>query len=142
MKNWEFHEEEVKEYGFTFGMKNNKIYSCRELYCTECAFYTPGCLCTNSVMKWLYEEHKEPVVLTDDEKALCKLLGRGWIARDKDDSLYQYENKPRRKSDQKWLVCDGLYNDLSLRLNRIFPQCKFEFVKWEDEEPWEVKVDD
>ena len=75
--------------------------------------------------------------MTDDEKALCKLLGRGWIGRDKDDTLYWYENKSKEKGNQIWIP-----NGLSFRLTKIFPQCKFDFIKWEDEELWEVKVDD
>lgn len=37
---------------------------------------------------------------------------------------------------------NGLCNSLSCRLNKLFPQCKFDFIKWEDKEPWEVKVND
>lgn len=135
MKNWEFHEEEVKEYGFTFGMKNNKIYSCRELHCTECAFYTPGCLCTNLVIKWLYEEHKEPVILTDDEKKLCELLDGGWVVRSGNGVLCYYRQKPN-KNEQTGLW----YGRLGSSITSLFPQCKFEFIKWEDEEPWEVRI--
>jgi hypothetical protein len=137
MKNWEFYEKELKEYNLSFAMKDNKIYSCRELDCPECAFYRPKCSCNELTMKWLYQEHKEPIVLTDDEKSLCKLLGRGWIARDNDDdNLYWYEIKPKKKNFSAWLALSRMC------IGMVFPQCKFEFIKWEDEEPWEVKIDD
>ena len=142
MKNWEFYEDELKEHSLAFALMNNKICWCSDISCDECMFYMGSQTCGEAKLEWLYQEYKEPVVLTEDEKSLCKLLGRGWIARDKDDSLYWYENKPGGKSDLRWTFCNGSYGDLSLRLNKFFPQCKFDFIKWEDEEPWEVKVDD
>lgn len=149
MKNWEFCEEQLRKYNLAFAMNNdnhNQISSCESIRCDRCAFSASNqsepVICDVTKIKWLYQEHKEPAVLTNDEKALCKLFSRGWIARDKDDSLYWYENKPGGKSDLRWTFCNGSYGDLSLRLNKFFPQCKFEFIKWEDEEPWEVKVDD
>lgn len=54
-------------------------------------FYTGESQCDAARLKWLHQEYKEPVVLTDDEKALCKLFGRGWIARDENGNLYWYE---------------------------------------------------
>lgn len=138
MKNWEFYEEELKKYSLVFAMKDNQIYSCGSVSCDKCAFgvnYPRNCM--EAKVKWLYQEHKEPVVLTEDEKALCKLFGRGWIVRDKDGNLYWYETKPEKKNLSTWFassrrMCTGM----------VFPQCKFDFIKWEDEEPWEVKVDD
>lgn len=141
MKNWEFYEKELRTYGLSFAMEDNQMCSCAFASCDRCAFsMSESYPCDATRVKWLYQEYKEPVVLTDDEKALCKSFNRGWIARDKDDSLYWYENKPIGKNDQKWLLC--VHNHLSVRLNKFFPQCKFDFIKWEDEEPWEVKVDD
>lgn len=137
MKNWEFHEEEVKEYDFIFGMKDNKIYSCRELDCPECAFYRPKCSCNELTMEWLYQEHKDPVILTDDEKKLCELLKDGWIARSENGVLCHYRQKPHKNElTGSWYGRHGSYITLS------FPQCKFDFIKWEDEEPWEVNVND
>ncbi len=138
MKNWDFHEEELKKYGFAFAMINNKLVECFGTPCNKCAF-DPDIKksCSSAKMEWLYQEHKEPVVLTDDEKALCKLIGRGWIARDKNGGLYLYLNKPN-KTGIDWMEQDSKY----ISIHTIFPQCKFDFIKWEDEEPWEVKVSD
>lgn len=140
MKNWEFYEEEIKKNNFVFGVVNGEIVHCSSSNCYKCSFRSISC--GNQRIRFLYEEYEKSIRLTDDEKALCKLFSRGWIARDKDDSLYWYENKPGEKSNQNWMFYNGLCNGLSLRLNKIFPQCKFDFIKWEDEEPWEVKVDD
>lgn len=140
MKNWEFYEKELKSYNFDFALTDDKIYSCSEIPCSGCAFDL-GVLhtCNEAKVKWLYQEHKEPIVLTEDEKSLCKLLGRGWIARDMNGDLWWYEVKPEKKSSSAWILPSVLTNS---RIGIVFPQCKFEFIKWEDEEPWEVKVSD
>ena len=138
MKNWDFHEEELKKYGTAFALKDNQICSCFDTACEKCAFYMRGGTCDKHKMEWLYQEHKEPVVLTDDEKALCKLLCRGWIARDEYDDLRWYEHKPY-KGDCKWI---RTRQSRCVNIGGIFPQCKFEFIEWEDDEPWEVQVDD
>lgn len=142
MKNWEFYEQELSAYGFSFAMSNNRLCNCRETLCNNCAF----CLdrpyscdsCEGNKIRWLYQEYKEPVILTEDEKLLCKLLGRGWIARDKDDCLHWHERKPY-KGDCTWI---RTRQSKCVNIRDIFPQCKFEFIKWEDEKPWEVKVSD
>ena len=137
MKNWEFYEEELKKYGCAFAMINNQLVECFGAPCNKCAF-DPDIKksCSSAKMEWLYQEHKEPVVLTNGEQALCRLLGRGWIARDKDNNLYWYETKPKKKNLSAWLASSKMCIEM------VFPQCKFEFIEWEDEEPWEVKVDD
>lgn len=142
MKNWEFYERELRTYGLHFAMEDNQMCSCAFVSCDRCMFsMSESCLCDATRVKWLYQEYKEPVVLTDDEKELCKLLGRGWIARDKNGDLYWYGIKPKEKSLSKWLSSSIKMNELMF-IGMVFPQCKFDFIKWEDEEPWEVKVDD
>lgn len=138
MKNWEFYENELRIYGLNFAVEDNQMCSCAFVSCDKCMFgMSESCPCDATRIKWLYQEYKEPVVLTEDEKSLCKLLGRGWIVRDKDGNLYWYETKPEKKNLSTWFassrrMCTGM----------VFPQCKFDFIKWEDEEPWGVKVDD
>lgn len=133
MKNWEFYEEELKKYNLAFAMKDNQICSCAAVPCGRCAFnMDESRTCNVAKVKWLYQEHKETVILTDDEKALCKLLGRGWIARNKDNKLLWF--------DANITIPNTVSNAIDLTMG--FPQCKFDFIKWEDEEPWEVKVND
>lgn len=133
MKNWEFYEGELRTYGINFAMEDNQMCSCAFASCDRCMFsMSESCPCDATRVKWLYQEYKEPVVLTDDEKALCKLLGRGWIARNKDDRL--------RWFDANIAIPNTVSNVIDITLG--FPQCKFDFIKREDEEPWEVKVDD
>lgn len=133
MKNWEFYEKELKEHNIVFAMRDNQICWCSEISCNECMFYMNYPRdCNKAKTEWLYQEHKEPIVLTEDEKSLCKLLGRGWIARNEDNRL--------RWFDANIAIPNTVSNVIDLTL--VFPQCKFEFIKWEDEEAWEVKIDD
>lgn len=53
-----------------------------------------------------------------------------YVARDKDESLYLYEYKPK-KYNTVW--CDGI-GFLEKLDSNLFPE-----VKWEDEEPTEVE---
>lgn len=136
MKNWEFYEEQIKN-NPAFGVVGGEIVECIPPNCPKCSI--KNIRCYDERIKFLYQEHKEPVVLTDDEKTLCKLLGRGWIARDANNTLWWYENKPTANNGCAW--CNPK-DTLCTMTNKIFPKCKFDFIKWEDEEPWEVKVDD
>lgn len=141
MKNWEFYEKVLRHYAFNFTMKGNQAYWCLDVPCDKCMFHTNAPRrCDELKLEWLYQEYKEPVVLTEDEKSLCKLLGRGWIARDKDNSLWWYKNRPKDKLDECWWCIPN--STINIKISKYFPQCKFEFIKWEDKKPWEVKVDD
>ena len=141
MKNWEFYEKELKEHTLSFAVKDNQVHWCSDVRCDECMFYMgESQQCDAARLKWLYQEYKEPVILTEDEKALCKLLGRGWITRNQYNYLLWYDNKPN-KYDSTTSLRMQTEQSRCVNIGNIFPQCKFDFIKWEDE-PWEVKVDD
>lgn len=56
-----------------------------------------------------------------------------YVARDKDGSLWIYENKPIGKNTTGWLMCPNSKNE---RIDEDwFPE-----VLWEDEEPRELVV--
>ena len=57
---------------------------------------------------------------------------KAWVARDKDGMLYLYLAKPR-KSQSKWLP--NIRFDFVELSRESFPE-----VKWEDEEPTEVRI--
>lgn len=137
MKNWDYNEEFVKKNPL-FAVVKGKLVQCVDISCEECDFGGMNC-CSIARIEFLYQDNKELVVLTDNEKTLCKLLGRGWIARDSNGDLWWYEDKITERNSSAW-VATGI--GLNVKMNRFFPQCKFDFIKWEDEEPWEVKVDD
>jgi hypothetical protein len=136
MKNWEFYEKFVKNNPL-FAVVKGKLVQCVDTSCEECDFGGMNC-CSISRIEFLYQDYKEPVVLTDDEKTLCKMIGRGWIARDLDGKLWWYKTKPTKRTVGTWSNRSVIVADIS----DAFPQCKFEFIKWGDDEPWEVQIDD
>ncbi len=125
MKNWEFYEEEIKN-NPAFAVVDGKVVECIPPNCHKCSI--KNIRCCDERIKFLYQEHKEPVVLTDDEKALCRLLGRGWIARDKNDTLWWYQdNPPTKQTNDRITWCN--IGGLCTMIHKLFPQCKFDFIK-------------
>lgn len=84
---------------------------------------------------------KKPIVLTDFERELLKRVrkkGFGYIARDESKNLYLYSNKPVKDS-HKWESTlhyskEGHYIYIGVFLNDLF-----QFVKWEDKEPYSIE---
>lgn len=85
----------------------------------------------HTVMKWLLAEYVEPIKLTHDEYVILKNLPKKyeWITRDYYDDLEIFDYKPYKKGtlwgENDWCSLT-LFNHL------------FQFVKWEDEEPYEI----
>ncbi len=76
----------------------------------------------------LLEEYKEPIKLTAFEYKYLKIAKKSeynFIARDKNNNLYLYSNKP-------WKVKNGW--DYEDRTTPVFAEL-FKFVKWENESP-------
>lgn len=57
-----------------------------------------------------------------------------YIARDKDGDLYLYKKQPVKYSES-WQLCSDNPHDFYKLDSSLFPE-----VKWEDEEPTEVKL--
>lgn len=79
----------------------------------------------------LLEEYKKPVKLSKFEYEYLKVAkkeGFNFIARDKTNILYEFEKRPK-KCDLMW----GSGGDCV----RMF-KSTFSFVKWEDEDPWNI----
>lgn len=73
---------------------------------------------------------------TDRQKEIfkaLKVLGFNWIARDKDNPVIAFDIKPDRRS-----ICWYTTNCKQAELFTKNTQEKFDFVKWEDEEPFEI----
>ena len=88
------------------------------------------------MVKWLMSPYKPELVLTAREKHFVEFAQEGWLARDADNSLWWYEDKPIRACMTKWS-----YRKFAKRLSDKpynFEQC-FRFITWEDEEPWAVE---
>ncbi len=102
---------------------NDNKNICRVVTCSECVRL--------SLMN-LLEEYKEPVKLTKFEYEYLKVAKKeefNFIARDGDGRLFLYKNKPFKSLDE-WIVASKV-------CCRILDSL-FKFVKWEDEEPWNI----
>lgn len=102
---------------------NDNKNICRVVTCSECVRL--------SLMN-LLEEYKEPIKLTKLEHEYLKEAIKNeymYIACDVNGYIYFYKDKPFKSLDE-WIVasddCRGILDSL---LN---------FVKWEDEEPWNI----
>ena len=76
-------------------------------------------------------ERKETPKLTEDEKVILRNVPKQykWIARDIDGCLYVYESKPK-KGITMW-ESDGLP---MIPFDHLF-----QFIQWEDEEPYSIE---
>lgn len=102
---------------------NVNKHNCTGLVCSECLRL--------SLMN-LLEEYKEPIKLTKFEYEYLKVAkkeGFNFIARDGDGRLFLYKNKPLKSLDE-WIVAS---KDCCRILDSLL-----NFVKWEDEEPWNI----
>ena len=91
-------------------MKVYKDYTCKEL---------------------LWERKEKKLVISEDEKAILRNVPKHykWIARDIDGRLYIYASKPKK----------GLSIWLDTGLPMITFDHIFEFIKWEDDEPYSIE---
>lgn len=65
----------------------------------------------------------------------------GYLVREQDGSLFWFENKPvKSRVNGIWKIDLDNTNEPNhfVCLSNIFPQCKFDFIKWEDEEPYKI----
>ncbi|MFR1626090.1 MAG: hypothetical protein ACLSU6_03630 [Thomasclavelia ramosa] len=79
----------------------------------------------------LLEEYKEPIKLTQFEYEYLKVAKENeynFIARDINNRLYGFEKQPEKRNSM-WNSC-GDYVGMF--------KSTFSFVKWEDEEPWNI----
>lgn len=86
-------------------------------------------------LKELLWERKEPIKLTDDEKAILRNIDKNyeWIARDNDSMLFVFTGKPIKK-DYYW-KCEDEDDECCVYL---FDHL-FKSIKWEDEEPYLIE---
>lgn len=97
-----------------------------DLDCSECLR-----LSLLELLEEYKEEYKEPVKLTKFEYEYLKFAKENeynFIARDKNNNLYLYSNKPW-KAENDW--------DYEDRTTPVFAEL-FKFVKWENEEPYNI----
>ena len=126
-------------------MKNKEYYDLNKLEVFQSAdivsiYYGDDLIVTihkcnfnyEKIFKWLEEEYKEPIKLSDDEKVILKNMDKTfkWIARDSNNCIFVYSEKPIK---QKFFWYDTHCYNL-----RCFIHL-FQFIKWEDEEPYNIE---
>lgn len=80
--------------------------------------------------EWLFEEYVPPVGITEEEKNILSTIKHkyNWIARDDDNNLYVYKDKPMRE--------DGFWYGSAVGFNPF--NHMFKFIKMDDEEPYNI----
>ena len=88
----------------------------------------------HTVMKWLNEEYVEPIKLTHDEYVILKNLPSEskYIVRDGLGDLETWDFKPIRGNG----IWTTDYESYFIPLTAF--SHLFQFIKWEDEEPYEI----
>lgn len=143
MKNFEKFEKEIMEItrkGYAVALSNNKLIDCGSIICPDCDWSSnnnkDSFCCSARKILWLYKEYIERPKLSKQERKFCELFeGKDvWFATDKDcQSCIVYTEKPIKR-DFQWTG----HHIQTINI-RDFISAKFDFIKWEDEEPWNIE---
>jgi len=134
MTNMEHYREELEKLlslSSMFGRVNGEFKYCDNIECPKCEFWRGPGVCRLNTIKWLMAEHKPEPTLTAREKHLVECLQEGWLARDNYDDLVYCKTEPRKDG------CAWNYSTYEFDEEPIKEM--FEFITWEDEEPWSVE---
>lgn len=93
-----------------------------------------GKSCSECKSKWLNQEHKELIKLSEVERVILENIDKRykWIARDENDRIYVISGKKPKKHAGVW-VSEDKYNGMT-----AFSEL-FKFIKWEDSEPYNIE---
>lgn len=123
-------------------MTNNEIVPCKSIECGKCIFKVEEHEeCSDKIKKWCESEYVEKPTLTSKEKKFLDLLlpEYNYIARDYNTGkLSLYKNKPFKYRTRSWI---SQSKDFAYELPyacALFG-VEFDFIEWEDEEPWSIK---
>lgn len=95
----------------------------------NCIFNILGHCGIDRKREWLFDEFIPPISFS--ELIFVRIFkDRGWLARDKDGSLYLYLEKPT-KGQTKWCIKDGIDVRVCVKLDEEY----FKFIRWEDKKP-------
>lgn len=89
------------------------------------------------IKRWFFEEYKQPIKLTEDEKVILRNLPKKYeyIARDYNGSLYLYTKKPQKIVDTDYW---GTIVNSTSKIFNIYKHL-FKFIKWGDTEPYNIE---
>lgn len=135
MTNFEKYKDEILKLNMCDYMVtlNGEIFQCAEVKdncdADNCIFNMLKHCDVDSKREWLFDEFE--ISLTMSEIIFIqRIKGDGWLARDKDGSLYLYLEKVT-KGRTKWCIRDGIDVRVCVQLNEDY----FKFIRWEDSEP-------
>lgn len=88
-------------------------------------------------IRWVESEYVGKPTITSREKKFLDALLPEWkyIARDSNTSLYIYPIKPTRLGE-RWMVKNDYYF-YKIIIKDMYGNM-FDFIKWDDEEPWSI----
>lgn len=131
--------EKIKDEIKNFSDENNTLrcylaqIATNQNYSVNCYRGDVNCSeCLRLSLLDLLEEYKEPVKLSKFEYEYLKVAkkeGFNFIARDNDGCVCLYINIPTLKREFSW----GYNGEFMIVFEELF-----KFVKWEDEEPWNI----
>ena len=103
---------------------------CGDISCACCQFFHGNCVV--NIFEWMLEEYQEPVPkLTKAEKGFCEIIKNGYIARDKNEDLYLYNNSPY-VTETDWRAAG--YGHCARLCSKFFP-----FITWESNKAWSIE---
>lgn len=133
MTNFEYWKDRILEIAKNdagLALNNGNPTECHHISCENCNFHSKTQICNLKRFEWFYSEHEEKPKLTKRERKLCEALETGWIAANKDGAVYWHGNFP--------VKAITVYNG-SPSMYLSGAGFKFDFIDFEDEEPWMVE---
>lgn len=121
-----------------FDDRDNSIKNCTTILCRNCKFSRTkkGVLCTQTKLKWLLSEYKEPIKLSKLEYDILKYLSDNtkhmYIVRDGNGNIFLYDVEPEKSKSAPWWTGRGMCH--MNMFNKLF-----QFVQWEDSTPTPIK---
>lgn len=147
MKNREKFAKEIIDIAYkgdSFSVtKSSEITFCDRFKCDMCKFNdsTGEKSCRTKRYEWSESEYIEKPTITSREKNFLDAIlpNFKYIARDFNDNLCIYYNKPKRNSMDNYWIPDDEDNDRYYYVSSNMYGNMFDFIKWEDEEPWLIE---
>lgn len=121
-----------------FDDRDNSVKNCTTMVCKNCKFTRTKAkaLCTQTKLKWLLSEYKEPIKLSRFEYDILKYLSDNtrhmYITRDGNGNIFLYDVEPEKSKSAPWWTGRGMCH--MVMFNKLF-----QFVQFEDEEPRSIK---
>ena len=133
MTNFEYWKDRILEIvksDVGLALNNGNPTECHHISCENCNFHSKTHICNIKRFEWFYSEHEDKPKLTKRERKLCEALETGWIAANKDGAVYWHGKFP--------VKAITVYNG-SPSMYLSGAGFKFDFINFEDEEPWMVE---